>query len=312
MPEDIPPQHDALSTRSADICVIANRASGRKRADLRAEIEAAAARHPGRVALRLVSRRQDPGEVAAAAAAEGFETLVAAGGDGTISAVAGAAHDAGCRLGVIPTGTFNFFARGLGLPMEVGPALDLIASGATREIEVGDVDGKLFLNNASLGLYPAILAEREGIYRRWGRSRLAAHWSVLMTMMQFHRPMSLRVEIDGREVARRTPLAFVARSAHQLEVMGLEGADDVRDGRFALFLAPEAGRWGLLLFAIRLAWQSMERGRDFEYHTGRRIVIETRAKHRLVARDGERDRMPSPFVFRMRERPLRVAAPEAG
>ncbi|TFL20169.1 diacylglycerol/lipid kinase family protein [Jannaschia formosa] len=296
-------------SRTPDICIVLNPGSGKGGAARRAEIEAAVERLGGRVVLRETRRKQDPTEVAERAARDGFGTLVAAGGDGTICAVAGVAHRAGKRLGVIPNGTFNFFARSLDLPEEPGAALDLIASGAEREIAIGHVNGRIFLNNASLGLYPAILAEREGTYKRWGRSRLAAHWSVLTTLMRFHRPLSLRVAVDGKEVARRSPLAFVARSAYQLELLGLDGPEDVRAGRFALFLAPDSGRWGLLTMALRLAWGTMKRGRDFEYHSGTAIDIHTKAKRRLVARDGEREKLTSPFEFRMLDTPLRVAAP---
>ena len=309
MTEHIPTPSGQRVTSTPDICVVVNPKSGRKDRDVPAEVEAWGARHPGRIAVKPVGRGADPVSVAEAAAAEGFGTIVAAGGDGTISAVAAVAHRHELRLGVIPAGTFNFFARGLGLPEDAGAALDVIAAGDTRDVAVGEVNGHLFLNNASLGLYPAILAEREGTYHRWGRSRIAAHWSVLTTLLRFHEPLSLRVSIDGREVSRRTPLAFVARSDYQLDLLGLDGADDVRAGRFALFLAPDAGRWGLFLFAMRLAWRTMRRGRDFEYHTGREITVETRARRRLVARDGERDRLGSPFAFRMLARPLRVAAP---
>jgi diacylglycerol kinase family enzyme len=191
--------------------------------------------------------------------------------------------------------------------------VDVIAAGATRDVPVAEVNGRMFLNNASLGLYPAILQQREGTYRRWGRSRLAAHWSVLVTFMRFHRPLSLKVVVDGEQIRARTPLAFVARSAYQLDLFGLDGSEAVRDGRFAVFLAPDGSRWQLLLFAVRLAWRSMERGRDFDLIDGREVDIETaRGRARLVARDGERERLRSPFRFRIHERPLRVFAPEAG
>ena len=295
-----------------DACIVLNPGSGRKRGDVRARIEAAIARHPGRFALRVVRRGKDlPGE--ADRAAREFATVVAAGGDGTIGAMAEAALRHDRTLGVLTMGTFNFFARGLDLPEEIEEGIDLIARGPTRRVSVGEVNGRLFLNNASLGLYPAILAEREGTYKRWGRSRLAAHWSVVATFARFHRPLSLRVTVDGGEVGARTPLAFVARSAYQLSLFGLDGADEVRAGRFALFLVPDTSRWGLLMLAVRLARRTMRRGRDFEVLTGERIEIETRARRRLVARDGERERMASPFRFRVLRDALRVVAPpEAG
>ena len=295
--------------RNPDICVVLNARSGKRDEGALARIEAAMDRHRDRFALRMVPKGGNPVDSARRAADEGFGTLVAAGGDGTISAVASVAHERDLTLGAVPMGTFNYFARGLDLPEEPQAALDLIAGGAARDVPVGEVNGSLFLNNASLGLYPAILARREGTYDRWGRSRVAAHWSVLSTVMRFQDPLHLHVTVDGRALDRRTPLAFVARSAHQLELFGLDGADDVRAGRFAVFLAPDAGRAGLARFALRLAAHSMERGRDFDYVTGTTIDMETDAPSRLVARDGERERMEGPFRFRMSDRKLRVIAP---
>ena len=295
-----------------DTCIILNRGSGKKGADTEDRLRAAMAKHPGRFALRIVDRNGDPTAEAERAAADGFATLVAAGGDGTICAVASAACAHHLRLGVLSMGTFNFFARGLGLPEEMEDGVDLIAAGPTRRISVAEVNGKIFLNNASLGLYPAILAQREGTSHRWGRSRMAAHWSVIVTFARFHRPLSLRVSVDGEPIRKRTPLAFVARSGYQLDLFGLDGVEDVRNGRFALFLAPHSSRWQLLLFAARLARHSMQEGRDYEFFSGRSIDIETDNPKRLIARDGERERMSSPFRFRMLDDALEVIAPDDG
>ncbi|MCK0167956.1 diacylglycerol kinase [Jannaschia sp. S6380] len=300
----------ATTAAAPDICVILNPGSGRRKRQARRALRSAMDRHPGRFALRIVRRGRKLPDVAERVAAEGFRVLVAAGGDGTVGAMATVAHRHGLILGVIPMGTFNFFARGLGLPEDLDAAIDLLVAGPTRKVSPGEVNGALFLNNASLGLYPAILAQREGTYRRWGRSRLAAHWSVIVTFTRFHRPLSLRVTIDGREVRRRTPLAFVARSAYQLRTFGLAGEADADADRFALFLAPDTSRWGLFLFAVRLAWRSMKPGRDFDYFTGSRIDIETDSPRRLVARDGERAKMRSPFRFRVLRDGLTVIAPE--
>lgn len=293
-----------------DTCILLNPGSGKKKREAREKIDAGIARHPGRFDLRVLKRGEDIGKAARKAVDDGFPVIVAAGGDGTIAAVAEIVHKAGRTLGLLPSGTFNFFARGLDVPEEPEAAMDLLAAGPTREVRVGEINGKLFLNNASLGLYPAILATREGTYRRWGRSRLAAHWSMAVTFVRFHRPLALRVSIDGREVRRRTPVAFVARSAFQLDMYGLDGVEAVRDDGFALFLAPEKSRLALFLFALKLAWRAAEAGRDYDVFTGKSIDIETKAKRRLVARDGERERMASPFHLRMRDRPLTVIAPE--
>ncbi|MGB3405987.1 MAG: diacylglycerol kinase family protein [Jannaschia sp.] len=305
------PKPERKRAPGPDICIILNPGSGKSKRESRRQIEAAVARHPGRFEMRVLRKGQDIADVARGAVSDGFAVLVAAGGDGTIGAVAEVVQEAGLTLGLLSMGTFNFFARGLDLPEDIEAATDLIVRGSTRKIFVGEVNGRMFLNNASIGLYPAILAQREGIYKRWGRSRMAAHWSVLRTFMRFHRPLSLTVVVDGRPIRRQTPIVFVARSAFQLEFFDVDGVADVEAGKFGLFIAPDKGRLSLILFALRLAWKSTSSGRDFDYMAGSSIDIETRSKRRLIARDGEREKMRSPFVFRMRPDPLIVIAPEA-
>ncbi len=308
----VPPAEEPARQGGADICVILNAASGgRKGQALDARLQEAFARHPGRFTLRRLQSGDDVAAAASQAVEEGFRVVAAAGGDGTICAVAERVSGGAC-LGILPLGTFNFFARGLGLPDDLDAAVDVLATGVPRSIDVGDVNERMFLNNASLGIYPAILQNRETTYRRWGRSRLAAHWSVLKTFLTFYRPLSLEVSVDGQSRRTRTPLAFVAQNAYQLDFYGLEGADCVRQGQFALFLAPDGNRIQLLLYALRLAWRGMQAGRDFELFCGEEIVVTTKRRRRLVARDGERERLSSPFRFTLRRRALDVIVPSDG
>lgn len=309
---DAPPDAPATGPVPAEFCVILNAASG---AGGEEDPAATLRRHFGagadRVRIVTVDRGHDlPGAIAEAVAA-GHGVLVAAGGDGTIAAVAEAALAHGRTLGILPMGTFNFVARGLGIPQDPGAAAACLLDGRARPMPVAEVNGRLFLNNASLGIYPAILREREGIYRRWGRSRLAAYWSVLRTVLGAFRPLHLRVTVDGTTVRARTPLVFVARSAFQLDHYGLEGAEAVRAGRFALFLAPDAPPLRLALIALRLALGGLRPGRDIALVACDDIVVETRARRLLVAHDGERTRLPTPLRFRIRPDALRIIAPEA-
>jgi diacylglycerol kinase family enzyme len=229
--------------------------------------------------------------------ADGFGTIVAAGGDGTVSGVADAILQAGAaaRLGVLPLGTFNFFARGLGLPLEPGHAAAALARGRTRQMRFGTVNGRVFLNNMSLGLYPSILETREDLYDRWGRSRLAAYWSVLKTVTGFNAPMRLDLRLDGREDRLVTPLVFVAASAYQLETYNLEGAEAVRGGALALFAVRRTRGRDLMRSAWALARGRARKGEEFDARTARDIEIGPRANSILVARDGERERMQTPL-----------------
>lgn len=248
-------------------------------------------------------------DTARKAAGNGCAMIVAAGGDGTIGAVAAAAHEAGVPMGVIPQGTFNYFARGLDIPEEPEGAVRVLATGRLREISLGEVNGEVFLNNASLGIYPLILRTREGVYQRWGRSRIAAYWSVVLALAGFRHPLRLRVEVDGHSSEMRTPLAFVANSAYQLEQFNLDGADAIRNGEFVLFTSKGASRWDLVRASFRLAIGKAQKGEEFGFVTGREITLHADRPQALVARDGEKELMQTPIRFRRRSEPLRVMVP---
>ena len=242
---------------------------------------------------------------------EGWRTFAAAGGDGTICAVASALSGSGCRMGVIPLGTFNYFARGHGLPEDVCEAVQVLRDGAPRPIDIGEVNGVAFLNNASLGAYSRILESREEIYKRWGRSRLAAYWSVLVALIRFRTRLSVRMVVDGEAHRLKTPMIFVATNPYQLELFNLEGSDLIREGKLVAMVAPDVGRLGLIAFAIRLAMGGTRAGRDFRLMAGREIVVETRRRRAVIARDGERERMQAPFRFRLRQAAVELILPPA-
>ncbi len=299
-----------VMSRDRRVCVLMNTGSGNGDVEGRTEaLERAFARHPTRFELRRISPRLGLAHACQRAMKDGFGTIAAAGGDGTIAGVAGQLAGSGRRLGIIPMGTFNFVARGLGIPEDIDSAVELLATAEARPFPVGEVNGQVFLNNASLGVYPEVLREREGTYKRWGRSRLAAHWSVLVTFMTFRRPVKMRVRLGDRALRRKTPLAFIGRSAFQLEHYGLDGVEEVENGQFALFVAPDCSRWELLLRALRLASKGMVLNRDFELFTGDDITIETSRRTQTVAMDGERYRLDSPLRFRMHRDALHVVAP---
>ncbi|TNC74312.1 diacylglycerol/lipid kinase family protein [Rubellimicrobium roseum] len=296
-----------LQTSADRICVICNQGSGRNSREADA-IQAAMEVLGPRATLRRV-RGQDIDDAARQAVQEGFGAVVAAGGDGTIMTVAGALLGSGRRFGVLPLGTFNYFARGLGIPEDPAGAAAVIRDGRTRCVAVGEVNGQAFLNNISLGIYPAILRAREDVYARWGRRRLAAHWSAAKTFVRFQRPLFLTVRADGEERRVRTPLLFVARSAYQLDSFGLAGTDCVAEGRFAVFVAPDTGRVGMFHKAWRLVRRSMREGRDFDLLCADEVTIATRSRHLTVACDGEKFRMRTPLRLRMRHEALEVFAP---
>ncbi|MHC9234184.1 diacylglycerol/lipid kinase family protein [Pseudooceanicola sp. 502str34] len=302
------------SRAEGPFAVIANAKSGTNARDqqaidrVMAVLEDAAG--TGEARLYRWSPDQDMGALVDSVIADGARTVIAAGGDGTAMAVAGQMVGREAAFAVLPLGTFNYFTRGLGLPEEPDEAARVLLDARPHAIRVGQVNGRVFLNNASLGIYPAVLKERETVYKRWGRRRIMAHWSVARTFWQFQHPMHLTIEADGETFTRRTPLLFVSRSAYQLERFGLEGDSAISDDKFAVLIGRGESRADLFRIAFRLVTRTAQRGRDYDFLAAGKLLVHTKRDRTLVAFDGEKSRDPSPFDFCMCDAPLTILLPE--
>ncbi|MEY8838177.1 diacylglycerol kinase family protein [Cribrihabitans sp. XS_ASV171] len=295
----------------SDVVVILNKDSGDDSESVSAdEIVKLFADRGQSAKVAVLSAGADFDEVLSEATQSGVNCVVAAGGDGTICGVAGSLAGTGIELGVIPLGTFNYFARSFGIPQNLEEAIDMICEGVSQPINLGSVNGRAFLNNASIGLYPSILERREGIYRRWGRSRLAAYWSVLVAMATVYRPLTMRISIDGEVRRAKSPMVFVAVSAYQLDEFAIQGADVIRNGEFAVFLAPNCGRFRLIWKALLIALRGVREGRDFTLLSGKKVTVETSRSTSVVARDGERERMDNPYEFSLMNDAIRLRVPD--
>ena len=238
-------------------------------------------------------------------------TIIASGGDGTISGVSAGLAGLPNQFGMIASGTFNYFARSLNLPETVEEAIDVIARGKIRPTGIAMINDKVFLNNASIGAYAAILQTREGIYKRWGRSRVAAYWSVVKALATLRAPLKLTVTYDGKSFNHRTPIVFAISNAFQLNQMGLSGEDCIANGGMVLLIAPDTNRWGLFKHAAALAFGMAKRQTDYKMHCSSEFTLEMSHKSRAVARDGELARMNGPFKLSMRPNALNLIVPEA-
>jgi diacylglycerol kinase family enzyme len=256
---------------------------------------------------------QTPAHVVKAArkaAKSSHDIVIAGGGDGTINAVASELVGTGKRLGVLPLGTFNYFAREMGVPTDLEVAFRTCFEGDTRSVTVGEVNGRMFLNNASIGLYPVILAVREQTYRRWGRTRFLAYWSVLTALLRLRLNMKLTITSDGKRRSISTPLLFVARNATQLEEFRVPGVRCVSEDGFSVYALRSIGKLELL----RVAWHALagklEPQYDFDMVCTSAMRVESRRMLRTVAYDGERVKMLAPIEFRVRQNALSILVPK--
>jgi diacylglycerol kinase family enzyme len=176
-------------------------------------------------------------------------TLVVAGGDGTINAVASACVEANRPLGIVPAGTFNYIARHLGLPTEVAPAVSAIINGHVRRVDMGEINGRMFLNNAGLGLYARLIEQRERDKRRFGRRRLVAFVSGVRTLLRPSPLYTVDLVADGRPERRRTTTLFFGCNALQLEDFHLAAAECIQHQQFAVLTLALHNRWEIAMAA---------------------------------------------------------------
>lgn len=290
--------------------VILNARSGSQRANEVCEIIARVFQESGRSFHISVANGPEIGRIAKEKAASDCEILVAGGGDGTICGVAEASLGKGKILGVLPLGTFNYFARNLDIPLEPEAAARVILDGRPVHARVLDLDGRLVLNNASIGIHPAILLKRRRLYRRWGRNQLNAYLSVILTAFQPPPRLRVRLATDEGEVVRETPLVMVCSNAFQIETFALAGVECLEEKKFALYVARPGGRFTILRLGMRTLLRRLRLAKDYEVICTAEVAIETMRRRRVrAAVDGELERLESPMRFRVDPHELRVLVP---
>lgn len=246
------------------------------------------------------------GDAAREALAAGAKTVVAGGGDGTVNAVAGPLVGTDVALGVLPLGTLNHFAKDLGLPLELEPAIATVARGRTLRADVGEVNGRLFLNNSSIGLYPEIVATRERQQRQKGRRKWPAFVLATIQALRRFRRVRVRLTINGRTDVRRTPFVFVGNNEYAIEGLKVGARQCLNAGRMCLFVARSTGRLGLVRHLLRALLGRLREAKDFDALTATELELATRRRHVRVATDGEVTVMQSPLRYRIRPGALRV------
>jgi diacylglycerol kinase family enzyme len=299
---------------AAPLQIVINAASGHAAvADTRAAMEAVlqAAGRAAQWHLCQPSALVQQARVAARQAAATHSAVVAVGGDGTLNTVAQAAHAAACAMGVVAQGTFNYFARTHGLPTEPAEAMALLLRAQPVPVQVAAVNERVFLVNASLGLYPDLLEDREAYKARWGRSRWVAWWASFATLLHAQRRLRLRIELGDQIREVRTLTLFVGNNRLQLQQVGLQPAPGragaAEGGSITAVVLRPVGTLQLVRLMWRGAMGMLGEADDVEHFAFSRMVVSPArlaGRRMKVAFDGEVDQMRTPLEFKVLERPL--------
>lgn len=235
--------------------------------------------------------------------------IVAGGGDGTINAVASALVGTDIALGVLPLGTLNHFAKDLGIAAELDQAVRDIVAGHSSRVDVGEVNGRIFLNNSSIGLYPVLVIHREKQRRRLGRGKWHALFWATLTVLRRSPFLDVRLALDGREEQRRASFIFIGNNAYEMEGFNIGSRPRLDGGALSLYATHRRGRWSLLGLALRALFGRLHQADDFDAYTAHSVRLDTRHKRLPVATDGEVTPMDLPLDYRIRPRALRVVVP---
>jgi diacylglycerol kinase family enzyme len=271
------------------------------------EIEKAFAKANAAIEVATLDPKQIPDAIEAAAKAG---RVIVAGGDGTAAGAAQILAGSDTELGLLPLGTLNHLARDLGIPADLDEAADIAVNGRPAAIDVGEVNGQVFVNNASIGLYPLMVRKREGLRRAKGwpkwLSTVPAAFAVL-ERLPHHR---LQLDWGKGERAIVTPLLFVGNNVYSLDRGEVGKRGSLSEGKLSIYAVAHRRRAALIWFAMRVLVGRAERSFDFEtLGDCETLTVSSSSGSIEIALDGELRRMDSPLEFRIRPGALTVMTP---
>ncbi|MBC8031244.1 MAG: diacylglycerol kinase family lipid kinase [Pyrinomonadaceae bacterium] len=248
-------------------------------------------------------------EFARRAAKSDADTIVAGGGDGTISAVASEVIGEDKVLGILPFGTLNHFAKDLQIPIELEGGVQTIIANHTIKVDFGEVNGHIFLNNSSLGLYPSIVREREKKQRLGYGKWPAFVWAGLAVLRRYPF-LEIRLSVEGEQLTRKTPFIFIGNNEYIMETLNIGGRACLDEGRLSVYLTNRMGRLGLIRLTLRALFGGLRQEKDFLALRTEELWLSTKHQRLRVALDGEVTVIEPPLHYRIHPRGLRVLVPE--
>lgn len=292
------------------IVVITNKAAGTDEGDGVAAIKAAFDGSGGTARI-VEAEGPDLTDAARDAIASGARIVVAAGGDGTVNAIATAVIESDRVLGVLPMGTLNHFAKDAGIPLDLPDAARLIVTGEASLIDVGTVNGRIFLNNSSIGVYPLMVRDRDRQRSRLARSKWWA--MVRASLALFHRfPMfTVGITADGRASRHRTPAVLVGNNVYEFSSRGLGTRNELDGGRLGLYVVRTSTRWRTLGLFVNALFRRLDADGLCDVSARQAVTLEPEGDSLDVSLDGEVVALDTPLEYRIRPAVLRLIRPAA-
>lgn len=291
-----------------NIHVIVNQGGGSAGADAAERLRALFGAAGATARIRSIEPEELADACAEAAGAKGIDIVAVAGGDGTLGTAAAALADTGRPLGILPLGTLNHFARDAGIPSDLEGAVAAIVRGAPKPVDIAEVNGRVFVNNSSIGLYPRMVRLREA-QQAGGRSKRLAMLSASLAALRSFRKHRLRISAPGLEAPIETPLLFVGNNRYQVNLFGLGQRERIDAGELCLYAVRAHNRARLLWAGLRGVFGRLDQQRDFITAYVSEAEISSDRARLGVATDGEQQWMETPLVYRIRPGALTIMVP---
>ena len=260
--------------------------------------------------INLAKTGEQIGEFAEVAANADAEVIVAGGGDGTISSVAAIVAKTDKTFGVLPLGTLNNFSKDLLIPQDIEEAVRIIAAGNIAEIDLAELNGRIFINNSSIGLYPHIVKDREKQQERLGYGKWRAAFGATLKMFRLSPFLKVGIVVDGKLYLRKTPFVFVGNNQYEMDLYNIGRRPALDQGKLSIYFLHRGGRLGVIRLLFRTVTGRVKQWKDFEEVLAENVSIQTRRKRIYVAFDGEVSVVKTPLKYTILPKALRVFVPK--
>jgi len=288
----------------AFINAAAGTAKAKERDALRASLEEAFAQYSMQVDLRFPEGPELAPMLEAAARSE-VDGIMVGGGDGTIRTAAGVLAGTEMPLGVLPLGTLNHFAKDLGLPLKLEDAIGVIAARTVRKVDVGAVNGEIFINNSSIGIYPFLVLDRERMQEEGKRKWHAALLAAIRALRKF--PLrKLRVKVGNETASHRTPVVFIGNNVYGLDAGEVGKRERLDQGELSVHVAKVESRKGFIMLVLRGMLGRLRASKDLQVIRAATAEITSRTTRLPVALDGEVEMLQPPLRYEIRRKALNV------
>ncbi|HXN22932.1 MAG TPA: diacylglycerol kinase family protein [Candidatus Dormibacteraeota bacterium] len=289
-------------------CILNEAAGSRPGAQTRDTLARLFAEHRTPAHIVLASRGAEIPELARRAVKQKTETIVAGGGDGTVNAVASQVVGTPSAFGIIPLGTLNHFARDARIPMDLQGAVRCIVNGHIKKVDVGQVNGHIFLNNSSLGIYPLIVRQREE-EQKAGRNKWWAFARAIVSVLSRYSLLRVHIQVDQQELVRDSPFVFVGNNEYQVQSFHIGERLQLDGGNLCVYVANRCARACLVRLALQALLGRLREASELDAMTLKQLVVRTRRRRMSVATDGEVRLVKTPLEYRILPHALQVIVP---